>query len=185
MPDVKKNALPKYRLFGIMTAGLMLFLLSLACQALFPRAIPPGSLEAEIAEGNIKFTGRGNVSYIGCQDPSAVVEVVIGPKTKEYQGQEFNVFVNPVTVSAVTEGTQVKLEECAKSDLENKYNWPAEGLYYASEARIVFFSCTQNKDRAEGEAFLVGEGFEGEYACYDGDGSLIFSVAFSAYETSR
>ncbi len=77
------------------------------------------------------------------------------------------------------------MEECQKTNTDEKYDWPANGIYYPKEDKIVFTTCTQNKDDARGEAFLVGEGFEGEYACWDRDGGLIFEVAFSAYEMSK
>ncbi len=66
----------------------VLVLASLACQQLFPKRIAPGSLEEQIAEGNIRFTGTGNVTYIGCQDPTAAVSVFIGAKTKELDGAD-------------------------------------------------------------------------------------------------
>lgn len=162
-----------------------LFLASIACQALFPKTITPGSLEEQIAEGDIRFEGSGNVTYIGCQDPTAVVSVYIGPKMKDLDGVEFYDYVNPVTVNAITDGTQVKMEECQKVSLEDKYDWPAKGIYYPKDEKIVFTTCTQNNDKAEGEAYLVGEGFEGEYACWDRDGGLIFEVAISAYQISK
>jgi len=165
--------------------GLTLFLTGIACQALFPKNIAPGSLEAQVASGNMTFRGTGNITYIECQDPTAAVSVVIGAKTKEINGTEFNQFVNPVSVNAITEGTQIKMEECQKTNLDEKYDWPAKGIYYPSEDRILFTSCTQNDNKAEGEGFLVGEGFEGEYACYALDGGLMYAVAFSAYEISK
>lgn len=162
-----------------------LFLASIAC-ALFPKTIAPGSLEEQIAEGDIRFVGSGNITYIGCQDPTAQVSVYIGPKTKELDGVTFNTYVNPVTVNAITDGTQVKVQECQKTSLGEKYDWPAKGIYYAEEGKILFTTCTQNNDRAEGQAYLVGEGFEGEYACYDDqDGGLMYEVAISAYEISK
>ena len=165
--------------------GLALFLTSIACQALFPKVISPGSLEEQIAEGDIRFEGSGNVTYIGCQDPTAAVSVYIGPKVKEIDGVEFYDYVNPVEVNAITNGTQVKMEECQKVSVDDKYNWPAKGIYYPKEDKIIFTTCTQNNDKAEGNGFLVGDGFEGEYACYDNDGGLIFEVAFSAYQVSK
>ena len=144
-----------------------LFLASMACNALFPKTITPGSLEEQVAEGNIRFVGSGNVTYIGCQDPTARVSLYIGPKTKELEGVKYNTYVNPVTVNAITDGTQIKVQECQKTNLEDKYDWPAKGIYYAEEEKIIFYTCTQNNDKAQGEAYLVGEGFEGQYACYD------------------
>jgi hypothetical protein len=114
-----------------------------------------------------------------------VVSVFIGSKTKQIDGVDFNDYVNPVTVSAITQGTQVKMEECQKTSLEDKYDWPAKGIYYPKEDKIIFTTCTQNNERAEGEGFLVGEGFEGAYACWDRDGGLMYEVAFSAYEISK
>lgn len=165
--------------------GLSLLLASIACEALFPKAITPGSLEEQIAEGNIRFEGSGNITYIGCQDPTAVVSVYIGAKTKELDGVEFYDYINPVTVNAITNGTQVKMEECEKTNLDDKYDWPAKGIYYPKDGKIIFTTCTQNNDEAVGEAYLVGEGFEGEYACWDRDGGLIYEVAISAYEISK
>jgi hypothetical protein len=169
----------------ILLIASVLILVTIACQALFPQTTAPGSLEEQIANGDIRFNGSGNITYIGCQDPTAVVSVYIGPKTKELDGTEFYDYVNPVTVSAVTDGTQVKMEECQKSSLGEKYNWPAKGIYYAKDGRIVFTTCTNNSTNAEGEAYLVGEGFEGQYACYDQDGGLMYKVAISAYEISK
>lgn len=168
-----------------MLAGIALFLASIACQALFPKTTAPGSLEAKIAEGNIRFEGSGNVTYIGCQDPTAVVNLYIGPKTKELDGVAFYDYVNPVTVNTITDGTQIKMGECQKTSLGDKYDWPAKGIYYPKDEKILFITCTQNNDIAEGEAYLVGEGFEGEYACWDRDGGLIYEVAISAYEISK
>jgi len=163
---------------------LFLFLTSLAC-ALFPKTIAPGSLEEQIAEGDLRFGGSGNITYIGCQDPTAVVSVYIGPKTKELDGVEFYDYINPVTVNAITDGTQIKMEECQKTSIGEKYDWPAKGIYYPKDGKIIFTTCTHNNHRAEGEAFLVGEGFEGEYACYDQDGGLMYEVAISAYDISK
>jgi hypothetical protein len=165
--------------------GLTLFLSSIACQALFPKNIAPGSFEAQVASGNMTFTGTGNITYIGCQDPTAAVSLHLGAKTREINGTEFNQFVNSVSVNAITEGTQIKMEECQKTNQDEKYDWPAKGIYYPDEGRILFTSCTQNDNKAEGEGFLVGEGFEGEYTCYAPDGGLMFSVAFSAYGISK
>ena len=163
-----------------------LFLASMACNALFPKTITPGSLEEQVAEGDIRFGGSGNVTYIGCQDPTAAVSVYIGPKTKELDGATYNKYVNPVTVNAITDGTQIKVQECQKTSLGEKYDWPAKGIYYAEDEKIVFTTCTQNNHRAEGQAYLVGEGFEGQYACYDAqDGGLMYEVAISAYQISK
>jgi len=167
---------------SLMLIALVLLVASLACQTLFPKVIAPSSLEERIAEGDIRFEGSGNVTYIGCQDPTAVVSIYIGPKTKELDGNTFSDFVNPVTVNAVTDGTMVRMGECQKSSVGDKYDWPVKGIYYPNEDKILFFTCTQNNERAEGEAFLVGEGFEGEYACWDRDGGLMYEVAISAYQ---
>ena len=164
----------------------VLFLASIACRTLFPKTVAPGSLEEQIAEGDIRFGGSGNVAYICCQDPTAAVSVYIGLKTKELDGVKFMEYVNPVSVNAITNGTQIKVGECQKTDLGEKYDWPAEGIYYAGRGRIVFTTCTQSIHRAEGTAYLVGEGFEGEYACYDKDnGGLMYEVAISAYENRQ
>ena len=168
----------------LLLAGLALFAAILAC-SLSPPKFEPGSLEERLAEGNMKFTGSGNVSYIGCQDPTAVVSVFIGPKTTEIDGQKLSDSINLVTVHAITNGTQVKTDECQKVGLDEQYNWPAEGVYHPNEGKIVFTSCTQNNERAEGTAILVGEGFEGQYACYDQDGGLMYEVAISAYEIGQ
>jgi hypothetical protein len=159
----------------------------LACQALFPKAIPPGSLEAQIAEGNIRFLGTGNVTYIGCQDPTAQVSLYIGPKTEEIDGNKYNTPVNPVTLDVTTNGTMVKMEECQKSSVEDKFGWSAQGLYYARDEKIILYTCGANsRHRAEGDVYLVGEGFEGEFTCYDRDnGGLMYEVAISAYEMSE
>ena len=161
--------------------GLMLLLAGLACQTLFPHSAAPGSLEAQVAEGNMRFEGTGNVTYIGCQDPTAVVTLTIGVKTRTINGVDLTGDVNPVTVSVITNGTQVKTDQCEKVDTDNQYNWPAKGIYYPDETKIIFTTCTQNDDEAKGNAFLVGDGFEGEYACYDSDGGLMYEVAISAY----
>ena len=161
---------------------LALLLASLACQSLFPTTIAPGSFEERVAAGDLRLAGTGNVVYIGCQDPTAVVSLYLGPKTREINGAAYSVDVNPVTISVVTDGTQVRVEECQKSNQGEAYNWPAVGIYYPQDSKIVFTTCTQNEHRAEGSAFLVGEGFEGEYACYDkDDGGLMYEVALSAY----
>ncbi len=163
-----------------------LFLAGIACQTLFPKVIPPGSLEEQVAEGDIRFVGKGNVNNpgLGCQDPTAAVSVYIGPKTKELDGVTFYDYVNPVTVNAITDGVMVKGQECEKVGLDEKYDWAAKGIYYPKEEKIVFTTCaSQNKYRAEGRAFLVGEGFEGEYSCWDKE--VMYEVAFSAYQISK
>jgi len=164
---------------------IALILASLACN--LPTEEPaPDTLAAEVAKGNIRFGGTGNVTYIECQDPTATVTVSIGEKTKELDGVKFYDFINPVTVNAVTDGRLQKTDKCEKTNPGDKYDWPAKGIYYPKEAKIVFTTCTQNNDDADGNAYLVGEGFEGEYACYDkNDGGLIFKVAFSAYQISK
>jgi hypothetical protein len=164
---------------------IILILVSLACS--LPAKDPaPGTFAEEVAKGNIRFDGTGNVTYIECQDPTATVTVSIGEKVKELDGVEFYDDINPVTVVATTEGRLQKAAECEKTNLEDKYSWNAKGIYYPKEGNILFTSCTQNEDKADGEAFLVGEGFEGEYACYDkNDGELIFKVAFTAYQIGK
>ena len=169
-----------------LSIGLAIFLSSIACQSLYPKRAMPGSLEERIADGDIRFTGSGNVTYIGCQDPTAAVRISIGSKTKEVDGTEFYDYVNPVRVNAITDGRLVKMEECEKTSIGDKYDWSAKGIYYPKDAKIVFTTCTRNNARAEGQAYLVGDGFEGEYACYDrDDGALIYKVAISAYEMSE
>ena len=160
-------------------------LVSLACN--LPSKDPaPDTLAGEVAKGNVRFDGTGNVTYLECQDPTATVTVNVGERAKELDGVEFYDFINPVTVNAITDGRLQKTDKCEKTSLGDKYDWPAKGIYYPKEAKIVFTSCTQNNDEAVGEAYLVGEGFEGEYACYDkNDGGLIFKVAFSAYQIDK
>ena len=163
----------------------MLLLASIACQALFPQTIAPGSLEEQVAEGGMRFNGSGNVTYIGCQDPTAVVSLAIGTKTRELKGVKFNTDVNSVNLSVLTDGSMVKgINGCEKSNTEDKHEWGAEGIYYANEGIIRLTGCgAQNRHRAEGNLYLVGEGFEGEYTCYDADDDgLMYSVAISAYE---
>jgi len=169
----------------LLAAILILLLASLACS--LPSQKPdPDTLAGEIAEGNVRYSGTGNVTYIGCQDPTAAVSLRIGERTKELDGVEFYDYVNPVSVHASTDGRLQKTDECEKTSLGDQYDWPARGIYYPNDGRIVFTTCTSNNDRAEGEAHLVGEGFEGEYACYDtSDGGLIFRVAFSAYQAGE
>jgi hypothetical protein len=163
----------------------VLFLAILACN-LPPQDPDPGTLGAEIAEGNVRYDGTGNVTYIGCQDPTAVVSVQIGGSSKEIDGTEYYDNVNPAAVYAITQGMLAKTDECIKISTDDKHDWPAEGIYYPKEGKIVFTTCTQNKHKAVGDAYLVGEGFEGEYACYDKDtDQLIYSVAFSAYDRIR
>src|SRR3990172_11999073 len=163
--------------------GTFLILASIACQTLFPSSVAPGSLEAQVAEGDIHFKGFGNVTYIGCQDPTAVVTIYIGTKTRNIDGVDFEVDVNPVSVNSITNGTQVKTDQCEKASLDDKYDWPAKGIYYPGDGWILLTTCTQNNDEAEGKLFLVGDGFEGEYACYDRNtGGLIYEVAVSAYQ---
>jgi hypothetical protein len=191
-----KNSQQKYRgknrigsvfesLNTAFTIVLTLLLVSLACN--LPAKNPPAdTLAGQVAQGNIRFKGTGNVTYIECQDPTATVTVSIGEKTKQLDGVEFYDFVNPVTVNTLTDGRLQKTDQCEKTSLGDKYDWPAKGIYYPKETRIVFTTCTNNNDKAEGEAHLVGDGFEGEYACYDkNNGGLIFKVAFSAYETEK
>ena len=158
----------------------VVLLTSIACLMFPERTIAPGSLEDQIAQGDIRFKGTGNVNNpnIGCQDPTAAVSVYIGPKEK-------NDTANPVTVNAITDGVMVKSQECEKTGQGDQYDWPAKGFYHPEDGTIVFTTCTQNNDRAEGRASLVGDGFEGEYACYDDGGDLIYEVAFSAYEIGK
>ena len=163
----------------------ILLLASIACQALFPKTITPGSLEEQVAEGGMRFSGSGNVTYIGCQDPTARVSLSIGIKTRELKGVKFNTDVNFVNLSVLTDGSMVKgVNGCEKSNTEDKHEWGAEGIYYANEGIIRLTGCgAQNRHRAEGNLYLVGEGFEGEYTCYDADDDgLMYSVAISAYE---
>ena len=160
----------------------ILILVSLAC-SLIPTDPVPGTLAEEIAKGNIRFEGSGNLSYGKCQDPMAVVTVNIGAPVKEYEGQEFYDFVLPVTVIALTDGSMSS--NCEKINPDDKHNWPAKGLYYPKEARIVFYNCSVANGKAGGKAYLVGEGFEGEYACYHEDGSLAYNVAFSVYSVVK
>ena len=163
----------------------MLLLASIACQSLFPKTITPGSLEEQVAEGGMRFHGSGNVTYIGCQDPTAVVSLSIGTKTRELNGVTFNTDVNPVNLSVLTNGSMVKgINGCEKSSPEDKHEWGAEGIYYANEGVIRLTGCgAQKRHRADGNLYLVGDGFEGEYTCYDADDDgLMHSVAISAYE---
>lgn len=164
---------------------LILFLVMLSCK-LPPKDPAPGTLGAEIADGNVRYDGTGNVTYIGCQDPTAAVNVQIGGSTKEIDGTEFYDNVNPAAVYAITQGSLAKTDECIKISTDDKFDWPAKGIYYPKEGKIRFNTCTQNKHKAVGQAYLVGEGFEGEYACYDKDtGVLMYKVAFSAYTRVR
>jgi len=163
----------------------VLLVTSISCRVPTKKQLEPGSFAEMIAEGNVKFSGNGNVTYIGCQDPTAVVSLFIGPKTKEIYGQKSEIFVSPVTVDVTTDGTQIKIEGCQKTNLDEKYSWPVKGIYYPEDGEILFTSCTTNNFRAEGKAYLEGEGFEGEYACYDHDGDLMYEVAISAYEMSK
>jgi hypothetical protein len=162
-----------------------LVLTSLACS--LPAKDPaPETLAGRVAQGNIRFSGTGNITYIECQDPSAVVSLSVGEKTKEVDGVEFYEAINPVTVSVVTDGRMQKTDKCEKTSRGDQYDWPAKGIFYPKDSKSLFTTCTLYDHRAEGEAYLVGEGFEGEYACYDkDDGGLIFKVAFSAYQISE
>ena len=173
---------------SVLLIASILFLATLACRALFPNTIAPGSFEEQVAEGGLRFNGSGNVTYIGCQDPTAVVSLSIGTKTRELNGVKFNVDVNPVSMSVLTDGSMVKgINGCEKSSPEDKHEWGAEGIYYADEGVIRLTGCGAGKrHRAEGNLYLVGEGFEGEFTCYDADdGGLMHSVAISAYEISK
>ena len=85
----------------------------------------------------------------------------------------------------LTDGSMVQgINGCEKSNPEDKHEWGAEGIYYANEGLIRLTGCgAQKRHRAEGNLYLVGEGFEGEYTCYDADDDgLMYSVAISAYE---
>ena len=163
----------------------ILLLASIACQSLFPKTTTPGNMEERVAEGGMRFNGSGNVTYIGCQDPTAVVSLSIGTKTRELNGVKFSTDVNSANLSVLTDGSMVKgVNGCEKSNTEDKHGWGAEGIYYANEGILRLTGCgAQNRHRAEGSLYLVGEGFEGEYTCYDADNDgLMYSVAISAYE---
>jgi hypothetical protein len=177
----------KSRITVIWTALITLVLVSMACKLMPARTAEPGSLGEQIAAGDIRFEGSGNVTYIGCQDPTAAVSVYIGPKTRTLNGVEFTTDVNPVTVTVVTFGTQVMTDKCEKVDTDNKYGWDAKGIYYPDDGRIILTTCAFNDNgRTEGFLYLVGDGFEGEYACNDGDsGELIYEVAISAYQVVK
>jgi hypothetical protein len=165
---------------------MILFLSSLACTLLIPRQTVPGSLEEAVAEGDILFTGTANVTdALDCMDPSATVRLYIGPKTRQINGVEFRSDVNPVSISVVTNGHFVILnEECQKTSTKDKYDYPAEGIYYPNEGVIRFLTCTMNNFTASGQGALVGDGFEGQYSCSDETG-VFYSVAFSTYTISE
>ena len=170
-------------------AGCVLFFASLACQSLFPKVITPGSFEEDIANGNIRFEGKGNLSYEGCQDPTAIVKLIVSAQTKTYEGQEYYDFINPVTVNAETTGTFSMASGCEKEKLDEKYNWPAKGIYYPKEGKILFFGCSLTNGKAEGEAYLNGEEsdlyFEGEYTCNGEDGSSVYGIAFTVLPVGK
>jgi hypothetical protein len=163
---------------------VILIIASLAC-SLPPGDPEPGTLAEEVGKGNVRFDGAGNLLRGECQDPSVVVQVGIGGETKELDGVEFYDEINPVAVHATTDGAIPLSGTCEKYSADDKHDWPGKGIYYPKEAKIVFSSCSLADGRAEGEAFLVGEGFEGEYSCYSAEGSLIYRVAFSAYTRIR
>jgi hypothetical protein len=185
----KEQNMNKKNRIKLALIGLTLFVISLACQSLFPKGTTPGSIQEEIANGNVRFEGKGNLSYGECQDPTAAVTVTISVPTKEYEGQEFYDPVNPVTVTALTDGALPWSGNCEKSSLDEKHNWPAKGLYYAKEEKILFYRCSLTDGKAEGTAYLNGEGtdlyFEGEYGCFGEDGSLVYSVAFSVFRVDN
>jgi hypothetical protein len=165
--------------------GLIFLLASIACQELFPKTNSPGSLQDKMVNGSVHFEGKGNLSYLGCQDPTAIVSLTVSGQVKEYEGVEYYDFINPVIVSAETDGLVLMADTCEKGNLDEKHNWPAKGIYYPKEEKILFFSCSLQNGKADGEAYLSGEGsdlyFEGEYSCYSEDGSLIYEVGFTAF----
>ncbi len=118
-----------------------------------------------------------------------MVTLTISLPTKEYEGQEFNDVINPVSVNAETDGAIPWSGNCEKLNLDEKHNWPAKGLYYPKEEKILFYSCSIRDGKAEGAATLNGEGsdlyFEGEYGCYGEDGSLVYSMAFSVVRVGQ
>lgn len=150
------------------------------------KAPEPGSIEAKVAEGGIRFAGTANVNNpnIGCQDPTAKVTLDIGARTRNHEGQEFNTDVQPVTLTAETDGVMVKGQDCMRSSEGDTYNWGATGLYYPQDLKILFYNCgAGNKYKAGGAAFLEGEGFEGEFSC--SDTGVMYETAFSAYHLSQ
>ena len=64
--------------------------------------------EEQVAEGGMRFHGSGNVTYIGCQDPTALVSLSIGTKTRELNGVKFNTDVNSANLSVLTDGSMIK-----------------------------------------------------------------------------
>jgi len=170
--------------------GLTLFVASIAClESVIPKVPAPGSLREEIAKGNIRFEGKGNLTYGDCQDPTAAVSVNVSAPVKEYNGQEFNDFINPVSVNAITAGAISGSGSCEKLKLDEKHDWPAKGIYNPNDEKILFYGCSLTNGKAEGTASLTGEGsdthFEGKYGCYGEDGSLVYEVAFNAFRVGQ
>jgi len=163
--------------------GSAVLLVSIACQLSSQKEAAPGSIQEGIASGTIRFEGKGNLTYEGCQDPTAMVILTLSGEVKNYEGQEYNDFINPVSVSAETDGVFPMSGGCEKERLNEKHNWPATGIYYPAKEEILFYGCSMKNGRAEGAAQLNGEGtelfFEGGYVCYAEDGSLVYEVAFS------
>jgi hypothetical protein len=175
--------------FHIILIGLTLLLISIACKTLFPKQIAPGSVEEEIAKGNVRFEGKGNLTYGNCQDPTAMVSLSVSLPTQQFEDQEYYTPINPVSVEALTDGAIPADSPCEKFNTDEKHNWPARGIYYSDESKIVFYGCSLKDGRAEGQASLLGEGtdlyFEGEYACYSADGTLVYEMAFSVFRVAK
>ena len=168
----------------ILLFAIILITTTLACNFGKPPGQPaqPGSEAEAVGEGNRRYEGTGNVTYLDCQDPTAKVIVLISAKTPLNDG-----FVNPAHVSALTDGSMVKgIDGCEKTNQGETHDYPADGFFDPGEADISFSTCTSNEHKARGSAVLGDGGFSGEYACYDKNtGDLMYKVAFSAYEVIR
>jgi len=174
---LKKNSL------SLILAVLALFLVTMACVDLDLAVVRkneypnPGTFEREIADGNVRFNGTANLTRGECMDPTATVILLIGGSTAQN--------VNLVEISTITNGAVPMSGTCEKISTDDKHNWPATGVYDPKEGTIRFIGCSQGESQAEGKGYLVGDGFEGEYSCFQEDGSLSYKVAFSAYTRVR
>lgn len=169
--------------------GLGLLLVAMACRLMSPKTAEPGSLQEVIQGGNIRFEGNGNLTYGECMDPTARVSMTLSAQVKEYEGQTYNGFINPVSVNALTDGAIPWSGDCEKTNQDEIHDWPAKGLYYPDEEKILFYTCSLRDGKADGVAYLTGEGndlyFEGVYGCLGADGEVVYEIAFSVFRVAE
>lgn len=92
----------------------------MACRFAPQKAPDPGSLQEAIQGGNIRFEGNGNLTYGVCMDPTAKVTMTIDTQAKEFEGNTYPSYINPVTVNAVTYGVFSSLGDCEKRNHDKK-----------------------------------------------------------------